>query len=370
MKKNILSILMAGVLVLSLAACGAKDNTQPAAESKAVSDTGKKSESSGGSKLAADPDSYTTIYGTVLLGQYKGMQIEVPEQEAVTEDDIDLFIAGEYDDDPALEETDEAAQLGDTVNIDYQGLLDGVAFAGGTAQGYDLTLGSGQFIDGFEDGLVGVRKGEDRDLNLRFPDQYHSADLAGKDTVFKVHVNQVKRPSQGVADDAWVEYHTGGAQKTMAEYRETAEGILMQTAELAQRMTGQMEAIAAVSELAQFEINEDEAEEYCASVRANYEAAASQAGMSLDEYLEFQQVEGGSEGMDVRSREALKEQLIIGAVFTTEKMNVEDEDRAFLTKVYGYDYATLAGAYGPEYAESLAQRFKVLNFLYDNAVTE
>ena len=92
--------------------------------------------------------------------------------------------------------TEGKVEDGDIANIDYKGLLDGVAFEGGTAAGYDLTIGSNSFIDGFEDGLIGAEIGKQIDLNLTFPKEYHSADLAGKSVVFEVTVNYVTRMSQ------------------------------------------------------------------------------------------------------------------------------------------------------------------------------
>ena len=92
--------------------------------------------------------------------------------------------------------TEGKVEVGDVANIDYKGLLDGVAFEGGTAVGYDLTIGSNTFIDGFEDGLVGAEIGKDISLNLKFPDAYHSADLAGKEVVFEVTVNYVTKNAQ------------------------------------------------------------------------------------------------------------------------------------------------------------------------------
>ncbi len=92
----------------------------------------------------------------------------------------------------ALAACDNSAKIGDTVKINFAGFLDGVQFPGGTANGFDLTLGSGQFIPGFEDQLVGAKSGEDRDVKVKFPDNYPAKELAGKDVVFKVTVLDVK----------------------------------------------------------------------------------------------------------------------------------------------------------------------------------
>ena len=112
---------------------------------------------------------------------------------------------------------------GDTANIDYVGTKDGVAFEGGTAKGYDLVIGSNSFIDGFEAGLVGVKVGETKALNLKFPDSYHSADLAGKNVVFTVTVNSVKRVTYPDYNEENVKKYTG---KTVAEFEASFIGTL------------------------------------------------------------------------------------------------------------------------------------------------
>ena len=113
---------------------------------------------------------------------------------------------------------------GDTANIDYVGTLDGVAFAGGTAKGSDLVIGSGQFIDGFESGLIGATVGETRDLNLTFPEAYHSADLAGKSVIFTVTVNYIKRQVYPEYNEENVKKYTG---YTIAELEQELIGSVM-----------------------------------------------------------------------------------------------------------------------------------------------
>lgn len=125
----------------------------------------------------------------VTLGEYKGIVKEVAE---VTEEEIDALIQEALEAAGTPEQiTEGIIENGDTVNIDYVGKKDGVAFDGGTAQGYDLTIGSGSFIDGFEDGLIGVGVGDTVDLELTFPESYHSAELAGQAVVFTVTVNYI-----------------------------------------------------------------------------------------------------------------------------------------------------------------------------------
>lgn len=139
----------------------------------------------------------------VKLGDYKGITVEAKKTE-VTDQDVEDALNSTYSANPEmLEVTDRAIEEGDTANIDYEGKYADTkeAFQGGTAQGYDLAIGSGQFIDGFEDGLIGVKKGETVDLSLTFPENYGSADLAGKDVIFTVTVNSIKTPAEEPSDE-------------------------------------------------------------------------------------------------------------------------------------------------------------------------
>mgnify|MGYP003523801688 FL=1 len=159
MKKKTLGLLAAVLSVAMLAGCGAKDTgdasiSQGAADSVVLKNL--------------DVDKYVT------LGEYKGLEVSVDTVE-VDEDEWDTLVNNVYYGNITADNggiKDRAVETGDTVNIDYEGKKDGVAFEGGTAQGYDLTIGSGSFIDGFEDGLIGVMPGETVDLDLPFPEGY------------------------------------------------------------------------------------------------------------------------------------------------------------------------------------------------------
>lgn len=137
----------------------------------------------------------------VELGQYKGLEVEITKQ-TVTEDEINARI--EQDRQKAsrtIDVDDRNVEDGDTVNLDYAGTVDGVAFAGGTAEGQTLTIGSHQFIPGFEEQMVGMAIGEEKDLNVTFPEQYHSEELSGKAAVFHVKVNGIKKTEMPALDD-------------------------------------------------------------------------------------------------------------------------------------------------------------------------
>ena len=128
----------------------------------------------------------------VTLGDYKGLSVEV-DQQKLTDEMVDARISQDQDKaSRTVDVEDRPVQEGDTVNLDYTGTVDGVAFAGGTAEKQTLKIGSHQFIEGFEEQMIGMAIGEERDLQVKFPDEYHAEELKGKDAVFHVKVNGIQ----------------------------------------------------------------------------------------------------------------------------------------------------------------------------------
>lgn len=167
--------------------------------------------------------------GYVTLGEYKGMDLALEEPE-IPEEYLESYIQYVLTNNPEyVDITDRAVQTGDVVNIDYEGKLDGVAFAGGTAQGADLTIGSGQFISGFEDGCIGMEIGQTRDVEARFPDPYkNNPDLAGKTAVFTVTLNGIREVKIPELTDEYVASLGMEDCETTQEYRAFLRDILIQ----------------------------------------------------------------------------------------------------------------------------------------------
>lgn len=166
---------MAAVMIMT--GCGAKDEAKTATASDAKAG--------------------------IVLGEYKNVPVTVVKP-SVSDEELDARIETVLGGYATWDAVDRAAEEGDRVNIDYKGLKDGVAFEGGTAEGYNLVLGSGSFIDGFEDGLIGAAAGEQRNLNLTFPENYQSEELAGQDVVFEVTVNEVAEKHTPELTEAFV----------------------------------------------------------------------------------------------------------------------------------------------------------------------
>lgn len=202
-----------------LGGCSKSDSTETtAAETTAETDAETLSEDA---QAIADLDPQKPDdMGTVTLGDIASLDIKAPEAQIIDEDTVNdtityyLTMGGE------TVEIDEPAEDGYTANIDFVGKIDGEEFDGGSAEGYDLRIGSGSFIDGFESGLVGHKAGEEVTLDLTFPDDYSNADLAGKPVEFDVKINSISRALDynDLTDDRANEY-SGGQYKTADEYR-------------------------------------------------------------------------------------------------------------------------------------------------------
>lgn len=141
----------------------------------------------------------TDVYPEVTLGEYKGLEVEKAEA-AVTDEQVQAELDRMAQNVASTESVERAAQNGDTANIDFLGTLDGVPFDGGKGEGYDLKLGSGSFVPGFEEQVVGMSAGEEKDINITFPENYHEG-LAGKDVVFHVKVNKITETVLPAQDD-------------------------------------------------------------------------------------------------------------------------------------------------------------------------
>ena len=250
----------------------------------AASGCGKKTgtETTAAESTAAETEEYVAE-SSVKLGEYKGIAVTVTEA-SVTDEEVENQIQQVLNSKAEYREVDRAAQTGDQVNIDYKGLLDGEAFEGGTAEGYDLTLGSGSFIDGFEDGLVGAVKGDQKDLNLTFPDPYpNNPDLAGKAVVFEVTVNAVKERSVPELTDEFVA-SVSPDDGTVEKYRESTRENLLEQKQLSidnQRDTDILNAVVDNSEVVCSTASIDEA--YDTQLKA-YTNMLSSYGVDLATY--------------------------------------------------------------------------------------
>ena len=278
----------------------------------------------------------------VTVTDYRGLKYEV-EDTTVTDEEVNAEIDRMRKQYADIEEKEGAAENGDIVNINYEGFKDEVAFEGGKADNYDLTLGSGSFIPGFEDQLVGVSAGEEKDLHLTFPEDYHAADLAGAEVVFKVKVNAVKKEVLPEVDDDFAkdvsipEVET--AEQLVVKVRERLEKSRKDAAE-SKADNALMEELVAHTTV---DLPEALIEEEVQNQIQQLANQISQYGMSLTQYL----------SMMGKKPEDLKEDYRENAV-TTVTVRLALEKIAEVENIVPTDadldeeYETIAKAYGME----------------------
>ena len=360
--------IIAGALLL--ASCGSKPaETTAAAETTAVAST-----AAAGAETSAAAETQAALeapesYGTVTLGEYKGVDVEVRDV-TVTDDDVKQYVDSLVTYNPVMEEVDRAAKDGDTVNIDYVGKKDGVAFDGGTAQGYDLTLGSGTFIDGFESGLVGVKKGDKLDLNLTFPEQYGNADLAGQAVVFEVVVNAVKEKKDATLDDEWVKNYSNGAQATVAEFLDAQKKEMQEQREQNEHAVELNDLISTAMENATFDINPDAIEYEAQKMMQSSQMSLAQYGIDLDSYLSMTGMtkEEYEKQMRTNGEEYAKMKMLVKEIAAKEGMEeLTEADYKAIEKQYGYSKQMLVQMAGEEAVDFETLYLKVSDFLLENA---
>ena len=381
MKKRAIMISMLLVMALSVTGCSQKTATKDKdtkTEETAKTDDAEETESDNTEDTSEDtPTTAELMAGIdvekcVTLGDYKGVTVEKTIQ-SVTDEDVQNEIANALANYPV--EVDQAAKEGDTVNIDYVGKIDGEEFDGGSDQGADLKLGSGKFIDGFEDGLIGARKGETRTLNLTFPEDY-TQDLAGKAVEFTVTVNAVKEPLSEPTDQ-WVADNIEGYDN-IADYkagiRSEQEESNEQTAENQVRYAAWTQVIdnCTINEYPEtlVEVGKKLYEQ-------QVETYAKYAGMELDAYIESSGLtqEEYQSNMEEYGKNVAAQALVCQAICDKEGFAIGDDDyqkalQDMLTE-YGCTEDELIQTYGQDNVEQSIMLNRVSNLILENAnVTE
>ena len=314
----------------------------------------------------------------VELGEYKGVEVEKKVQ-AVTEEAINARIESDAERaSSTMDVTDRAVQNGDIVNLDYAGSVDGVAFQGGTAQGQTLTIGSGMFIPGFEEQMVGMNIGEEKDLDVTFPEQYHSEELAGKAAVFHVKVNGIQEKVRPELDDDFAadvsEFDTFEAYK--ANIKETLEKNAAERAE-AEAEDALVQKVVDASEC---DIPDAMIEDEVTTMIREMEMRMAYQGIRLQDYLQYT----GQDETQLRytykteAKNRVKTQLVLEALAEAESIVASEED----IEATFADQAARMGREVEEFKKSLSEGQveylketatikKTIDFLKENAkITE
>lgn len=358
MKKKLLVLTAILSAMTAFTACG-KEEAKESVSGSSVSEA---------AISEVDPDDYVT------LGKYEGIEASYTPY-TISENDIEMQIQNElnyyintfqlYDYIPV--EGRDVIETGDVANIDYMGKKDGVAFEGGTAQGHNLEIGSGSFIPGFEEGLVGVKSGETVDLDLTFPEGYTNADLAGQAVVFTVSVNGIYTKETPEFNDELITKlnERGLTFSTMEEYRKDVEEYLnTQNAnrnEIA-KTNAVWDAVYATCEVS--EPPADLVEKVKKRIFDNAQGYADQYGMELNAFIEQNMrisIEQFEEEAALAAVDAAKEKLAIKAIAKKEKIELSDEELQEMKEIE----AANAGTTVEKYFESVDEAD-----FYDYALTK
>ncbi len=262
----------------------------------------------------------------VTLGEYKGVEVK-KEHTLVTEDEVNAEIEKERNKQAAeVSVDDRAVAEGDTVNLDYSGSVDGVKFAGGTAEGQTLKIGSHTFIPGFEEQMVGMNIGEEKDLNVTFPTEYHAPDLAGKEAVFHVKVNSITETQLPALDDDFAkdisEFDTLDAYKADVRAKLEAQAAERDNNAFTNAVIEKVMANATV------EIPDAMVERQIDSMVRNFEARLAQQGLKLADFMKYTGQDEKSFRNQYRDQaeKSVRANLVLEAVENVEKFEAAEEE--------------------------------------------
>lgn len=311
----------------------------------------------------------------VELGAYKNLGI-VKTVDEVTEDDVKAEIERARDRASRWVEVEgRPAKLDDQVNINYAGFVGEEQFAGGTADNQELVLGSGSFIPGFEDQLVGAEIGADVDVNVTFPTEYHSEELAGKEAVFHVHVNGIREKEMPELDEDFVK-EVSETANTVEEYKTEIREKLEKQAENRAETAFENEVLEKVCENATVDIPQAMIEDQIDSMLRDMEMRMAYQGMKLDDYFKYtgQTREQVREMYKQPAADRVKSQLVLAAVMNAEQIKADEAETDAEIQKYADqnkktldEFKAMLSDGDKEYFAEIAALQKTVDFLKNNA---
>ena len=316
----------------------------------------------------------------IKVGKYKGLEVE-PVEVKVGKEDVQAKIDEALS--AAATETelgdDEKIKKGDTANIDFSGKIEGKEFDGGTSEKFDLTIGSGQFIEGFEDGLIGHHAGEKVSLDLTFPKDYQGEEVAGKDVTFDVTINSVKRTNTPKYDDEFIKKNTEYDSKK--DYEASLKKTIKKEKEEEAKNNQKSQLWSQVMETTEMKkYPEDIEKTYTENFNAQIDKTAEQAGMKrkdvLAQYYGLNSEEDAEKMLKESAQTLIKQEMTIEYIADKEDISYSKEDKEKKIeeiKSMGYDEETIQEQTGrtmDEYVHINLLYEKVLDFISDNAVVK
>lgn len=277
----------------------------------------------------------------VTLGKYKGIKVDKTDT-TVTEEEVDAAVNKERESNArSVSVTDRAVQSGDETVIDFEGFVDGVAFEGGKGENYSLTIGSGAFIPGFEDALIGAQLNTDVDVNVTFPEDYQASELAGKPAVFKCVVREIKEKILPELDDEFAADVSDF--DTLAEYRQDVRKNLEERKEANARTAKVDAAVDALIAEASMDIPEAMVETTQRQLLDEYAQNMRAQGLSLEQYMKYTGLDADTllEQLRPQAETRIKGRLVLEAVAKAENITATDED-------FDEEVKSMADAYAME----------------------
>ncbi|MCR5847180.1 MAG: trigger factor [Lachnospiraceae bacterium] len=261
----------------------------------------------------------------IKLGKYKGVEVEKVDTE-VSEDEINEAIEKERQNAARIVSVDRAVKSGDTVTIDFEGFVDGVAFEGGKGENYNLEIGSHSFIDTFEDQIIGKNKDDEFDVNVTFPENYQASELAGKPAVFKVKIHEIKEKQLAELDDDFAS--DVSSYDTFAEYKESVKKNLSDKKTEDAKKQKEDAAVAAIIEGSEIEIPEMMLATTQREMLDEFAQRLKYQGMNIEQYFKYTgtNAEIMMEQVKPQAEQKIKTQLVLEAVAKAENIEVSDSD--------------------------------------------
>ena len=300
----------------------------------------------------------------VKLGEYKGLTVEA-DQQKLTDEMVDARISQDQDKaSRTIDVEDRPVQEGDTVNLDYAGTVDGVAFAGGTAEKQTLKIGSHTFIPGFEEQMVGMSIGEEKDLPVKFPEEYHAEELKGKDAVFHVKVNGIQVTEKPELDDDFAADIS--EFDTFAEYKESIVKELTEQINKSNGIAAENALVEKAVENAEMDVPEAMIDDQADYMVREMAMRMSYQGLKMEDYMKYtgQTMEGLKAMYKPEAEKRVKAELVIDAIRKAENIEPGEED---IEKAIA-DQAERSGMDVEAFRKNLTDEQK--DYLKDNAAIQ
>lgn len=299
----------------------------------------------------------------VTLGEYKGLKVDKVPVE-VTAEDVDAEIKRELERNArTVEVTDRSVQKDDMVTLDYEGFVDGEAFEGGKGTDYPLTIGSGAFIPGFEDQLIGAEIGQEMEVNVTFPEQYHSKELAGKEAVFKCTVHTIKEKELPELDD---EFASDVSEcETLAEYRQEVEKKLTERKQTQAREQIEDQAVDQAAENAQMDIPQPMIDLQVRQMEDDMDYRLQMQGMTKEMYFQMTGLteDRMKQDMEAQAVKTIRTRLVLEAVAKAENIVVSEErleeELKKMAETYGREVEALKEQMGEKRIEEMKESIAV-----------